>query len=119
MSLPLHMSFGKMCVDYPRRPEGTICEESSMGWQSAVISEPAGYSTLSTSNWPSVEEGGSACSLAEILEPDAPAKYYLSARACAGILRRAEKRGKELPEHLKAALQAVVSQEQMGPVPIT
>ena len=31
-------------------------------------------------------------------------KYYLSARACEGILRRADKRGKELPEVLKQAL---------------
>lgn len=31
-------------------------------------------------------------------------KYYLSEKACLGILRRAEKRGKELPEILKTAL---------------
>ena len=34
--------------------------------------------------------------LSQILEADAPRKYYLSARACEGILRRAEKRGKML-----------------------
>ena len=33
-----------------------------------------------------------------------PQKYYLSARACMGILSRAERRGKELPEILKTAL---------------
>lgn len=33
-----------------------------------------------------------------------PPRYYLSARACAGILLRAERRGKELPPTLKAAL---------------
>lgn len=33
-----------------------------------------------------------------------PPRYYLSAKACAGILRRAEKRGKELPPLLKHAL---------------
>ena len=31
----------------------------------------------------------------EILEPNAPRKYSLSAKACLGILKRAEKRGKE------------------------
>jgi hypothetical protein len=31
----------------------------------------------------------------------------LSAKACAGILRRAERRGKSLPPMLKAALEAV------------
>ena len=35
-------------------------------------------------------------------------RYFLSAKACEGILRRAAKRGKELPEALRLALQAVV-----------
>lgn len=34
-------------------------------------------------------------------------RYFLSAKACSGILRRAERRGKELPEQLRLALQAV------------
>ena len=42
--------------------------------------------------------------LSQICEDNVPQKYYLSAKACAGILRRAEKRGKELPAELKAAL---------------
>lgn len=33
-------------------------------------------------------------------------KYFLSPKACAGILRRAEKRGRELPEMLRRALTA-------------
>jgi hypothetical protein len=36
-----------------------------------------------------------------------PQRFYLSAKACAGILRRAERRGKELPPALKAALNSV------------
>jgi hypothetical protein len=36
-----------------------------------------------------------------------PGRYSLSARAAAGILRRAEKRGRTLPAHLQDALQAV------------
>jgi hypothetical protein len=48
---------------------------------------------------------GDVCSLLDILESrDVPQKYYLSPRACAGILRRAEKRGKALPEMLRVAL---------------
>ena len=42
--------------------------------------------------------------LSQILEETPPQKYCLSAKACAGILRRAERRGKELPEILKKAL---------------
>lgn len=38
------------------------------------------------------------------LEETPHRKYYLSVKACLGILRRAEKRGKELPEILRQAL---------------
>lgn len=60
--------------------------------------------TRNGSEWRS---GAAACSLSSILEtgPVAP-QYFLSAKACAGILRRAEKRGKTLPELLVRALQA-------------
>lgn len=44
--------------------------------------------------------------LSEILQDDANPKYNLSARACQGILNRANKRGKELPEILRSALEA-------------
>ena len=50
--------------------------------------------------------------LSQILEVDAPEKYYLSAKACEGILRRAERRGKQLPEMLKAALEQMIEREK-------
>lgn len=43
--------------------------------------------------------------LSQILQTDVPEKYYLSPKACQGILRRAAARGKELPEMLKTALE--------------
>ena len=43
--------------------------------------------------------------LSQILEASVPEKYYLSATACEGILRRAKTRGKELPEILRIALE--------------
>ena len=43
-------------------------------------------------------------SLSAILQADAPEKYSLSARACFGILKRAEKRGKKIPALLWEAL---------------
>ena len=46
-------------------------------------------------------------SLSEILLSSASVKYYLSPKACQGILRRADKRGKELPPVLHRALSAV------------
>lgn len=42
--------------------------------------------------------------LSQILVDSAHPKYYLSAKACSGILRRAETKGKQLPEVLKDAL---------------
>ena len=44
------------------------------------------------------------CGLSEVLEDNPDEKYNLSWRACFGILRRAETRGKELPEALHIAL---------------
>ena len=45
--------------------------------------------------------------LSRILQPmtDVPQKYYLSPKACQGILRRSQERGKELPEELRIALE--------------
>lgn len=42
--------------------------------------------------------------LSQILEDTPHPKYFLSAKACLGILDRAARRGKDLPEALKAAL---------------
>ena len=47
--------------------------------------------------------------LSQILMDNAPEKYSLSRKACEGILRRAEKRGKKLPELLTAALTQTIN----------
>jgi hypothetical protein len=47
--------------------------------------------------------------LSDILEKDVPQKYYLSPKAARGILRRAEKRGRELPTQLREALSQVAT----------
>ncbi len=51
--------------------------------------------------------------LSQILEVNVPRKYFLSATACRGILNRADRRGKDLPEMLRIALeqQAGLSEE--------
>jgi len=66
--------------------------------------------TLNTLEFPSdVVES----SLSSILERGGvDSRFYLSKKACAGILRRAETRGKELPKELKEALEAVVHTQQ-------
>jgi hypothetical protein len=42
-----------------------------------------------------------------------PLRFYLTPRACAGILRRAEKRGKALPRSLAEALREVASEQTL------
>jgi hypothetical protein len=59
---------------------------------------------------PSRSDGG-VCSLSDVLETgELPPRFSLSAKACAGILRRAQRRGKELPTMLRQALEQVASQ---------
>ena len=73
-------------------------------WET-VTALPGASMTLNTGECPSEEREST---LSQILEANAPEKYCLSAKACAGILRRAEKRGKELPTMLREALEEVV-----------
>jgi hypothetical protein len=61
-----------------------------------------GYLMLNTGEFPSAEN---ASTLSQILQVNVPEKYYLSPKACLGILRRASARGKELPILLKKALE--------------
>ena len=77
------------------------------GWRNSGMVHPGGFLTLSISEWPN---GAAVCSLSEVLEMDVPRKYFLSAKAAAGILRRAEKRGKEIPEMLREALESISGQ---------
>ena len=60
------------------------------------------YTMLSFGESPREEN---ASLLSQILQDSAPQKYYLSARACEGILNRAARRQRELPEILKTALE--------------
>lgn len=67
--------------------------------------------TVNISEWPSAE---SVSLLSSTLEVNAPEKYYLSARACQGILTRASRRGKTLPDLLQTALLEMIEWWQMG-----
>jgi hypothetical protein len=62
---------------------------------------PGEYSTRSFGEYPNA---GNESSLSQILQAGVPDKYYLSPKACLGILRRASVRGKELPPVLQTAL---------------
>ena len=76
------------------------------GAQAAALWETGGalpgvYTMRSFGECPSEERGSR---LSQILEVNPHPKYSLSARACQGILRRAQKRGKKLPDLLEKTL---------------
>lgn len=99
--------YGRTSPESCHLTEDGILAPSSQGWQSAGMGGPTASLTLSISDWPSA---ASVCSLSDVLETGPlPQRYFLSAKACKGILRRAEARGKELPPALMKALMAAAS----------
>ena len=89
---------------------------SKGGWLEAQNAMWHGeHLTLNTGVSPSVERESF---LLQVLEPTADQKYYLSQKACLGILRRAKTRGKVLPEILHKALtrQAGLSSQELQAV---
>lgn len=111
-------SFGKMSPVSCHLTKEKILEPSSEGWQNAGMGSPTGFLTLNISEWTAwngeSRNDDGVCSLSDILETgDLPERLYLSPKACAGILRRAEKREKEFPKMLRQALQEVCAR---GPV---
>ena len=127
-----HGASGKMCPEsLPRGPAMTrqviwqkdkngklkkqvISDASWLAWQNSGMGGPTGLSTLNTCEWTSSSgpfpTSGGVCSLSDIaMTGELPQRYYLSAKASRGILRRAAKRRKlaRLPILLKAALEIV------------
>jgi hypothetical protein len=99
---------GKTCPVSCRATEDGILAPSSGGWRSSGTGGPIGSWTLSFSESP---RDAVECLLSDVLETsDVPDRFYLSPKACAGILRRADKRGKTLPAMLATALQAQLQQ---------
>lgn len=87
-------------------------------WPSSGMAWAGGFSTAVSSE---CRSDAGVCSswepsLTGILVPpqNVPAKYWLSARAARGILRRAEKRGRSLPSPLLAALEQVARTTTTG-----
>ena len=85
-----------------RKDDGCLLGAS---WET-VTALPGVSSTLNITECPS---DARESTLSQILILNAPEKYNLSVKACAGILRRAQKRGKELPPMLREALLEVVN----------
>ena len=75
-------------------------QRQEKSWVKISLS-PTEHSMLNTGIFPNEEREST---LSQILMADVPQKYYLSQKACLGILRRASERGKKLPEVLELAL---------------
>lgn len=63
----------------------------------------------STPNFGEFPKDASVSSLSSILEDNVPEKYFLSVKACEGILRRSDERGKPLAELLVIALKNTIA----------
>ena len=86
---------------------GSVREDGIRVWLMEEVEPLRGASwTPDTSESPSGGEGFSRVSLSQILQRIGPdERYWLSQKACQGILRRATRRGKSLPEALQQALE--------------
>ena len=97
---------GRTSRERSRVRAGRLSGSSSQKWMTSGTVSHGEFWTRSSSEWPS---DAAVCSLPEVLETGGRnelARFYLSPRACDGILRRAAKRGKPLPPELKMALEA-------------
>lgn len=100
----------KMSLDfYPALTDVTSGRSSAI-WMNSGMAWRGRYSTRAISE---SRNAADACSLSAVLETRTlPQRYWLSAKAAAGILRRAAKRGKELPPTLLTALMELASNYQ-------
>ena len=90
--------------------EGTLAPSSGV-WSNSGIASRTEYWTLNTSESPSDVVG---YSLSRTLETgDIPQRHFLSARACKGLIHRAESHGRELPLNLKEILKRQI--QEMDP----
>ena len=87
------------------------CSRQGAGGRTLVVSlgrsenSHGVFSTLNTSAWPN---GAAVCLLSGVLETGPiHARFFLSAKACSGILRRSARRGRALPPALRRALERV------------
>ena len=104
-------SFGKMFQVSSVQREDGILVPSSGRWSNSGMGSPTECWTLNTSEF---HKDAEESLLSHILETgDLPQRFFLSEKACKGILRLAEERGRELPSALKVALQTVAQQSEV------
>jgi hypothetical protein len=106
-------SYGKTCRASLVVEKDGILAPSSGRWSNSGTGGPTGRLTLNGLESP---KDAVVCSLSHTLETGAvQQRYFLSAKACSGILRRAERRGRKLPERLAQALEGQVRRSSNTP----
>jgi hypothetical protein len=99
----------------PEIPEDPTLPLSPINWLNAGIISPTERLTLSTSE---SHNAAADVFLSDVLQGgNLPPRFYLSRKACEGILRRATKRGKTLPPMLEQALKQAASGPQKSLAP--
>jgi hypothetical protein len=112
MKQNLLTSFGRMFPDCSVPTAEEISRHAYRSWSESGIVEHGQILMLDGLALHSADDAFSECSLSEILEPVVAQKYFLSPRAAAGILRRAEKRGRKLPPALLEGLTQIAKQKK-------
>ena len=117
-SYNLDGSYGRTFREFSPPTADATSRTSSARLGNAGILLPTGLWTLNGCEWTGCpaqfRRDAGVCGLSDILETvgEHLRKYCLSLKACAGILRRAASRGKDLPARLAAALKAQIARFQ-------
>ena len=104
-----NMSYGKMSEESLQVTKGKTSNVSSHRWQNGGMVCRGEFLTLNTLEYPNEEEESLLLDVLETTSEVQP-KYYLSQKACVGILKRAKKRGKTIPNNLEKALKFMAQQ---------
>lgn len=97
------------CLNLVDGPEQEWSEVTS-------VKLPGGHWMLNISASPSIVKDSS---LSQILEEEVPQKYYLSVKACQGILKRAKKKGQLIHPFLLQALENTINNSYLKSTQMT
>ena len=112
-TMPSAASWGEWLEQIPNSFQQEGSDGLTQVWLLDPSEPPRGESLMPNIwAWPN-EEDVSLSLLSEVLETGhVPQRYFLSPKACLGIIRRAERRGKSLPIELRKVLEDVASGQQ-------
>jgi site-specific DNA-cytosine methylase len=94
--------------------EETLQKSSGFSWSSAGM----GFAGVSlTASFSESPNEGAVCSLSDVLESHVPQRFFLSAVAARGILKRADDAGKTLPTRLERTLRILATKGMAESIP--